>query len=556
MKRILSLSVAMLSVAVLLTSCNCFKSTVKRSNDLKATATPEVLTLKGSEIPVEYQINVPAKFVAKKAVAKITPVLVTGTKEQFGVTQFVQGPKVKNNYKVVPATGDVLKYSDKFTFTPGTEAATLELRFEVKCKEKGEYAEVYKTVIASGVSQIQNLVAVATCDNLKTSADNFKRVTVESKEANIMFLINKADVRPDQLKSSEVAELEKFIAANKGADRRTLGTLYSKSYASPDGALDFNNKLADNRSKTTKKAMDKTIKANQKLQGVTLDVDALGEDWDGFKTLVEASDIPDKNLVLQVLSMYSDPEQRDREIANMTSVFNILKEKILPQLRRSKLAVDVEIQGLTDDELKAAVESDINKLNLEEMLYAATLFNDVDTKVKVYTAVTERFPNDFRGWNNLGKFYALQCKVEDAAASIKKAASLNGNSSDVVNNLGVVAIMEGRFADAKKYFESINTPESKTNMSIIAVLEGNYDKATNLNGYNKAVVATLLGNLTEAQSILSETPNCPKANALAAVVEAKMGNKEKAAALIASAKEANSACVNIAVAEREIALVK
>ncbi|MEG1794643.1 MAG: hypothetical protein RSF94_03170 [Rikenellaceae bacterium] len=557
MKRILSLSVAVVSVAMLLTSCNCLKNAQKRSGDLKASATPEVLALKGSKVPVEYQITIPAKFVAKKAIAKVTPVLITGDKEQVGVTQFVQGPKVKNNYRVIPAIGDVVKYSDSFDFVNSDSISKLELRASVMCKEGGEYSEVYKEVIALGISQVQNLLAVATEQNLKTSADNFKRVSVESKEANIMFEINKADVRPSQLKSSEIAALEKFIADNKGADRRTLGTLYSKSYASPDGALDFNNKLADNRSKTTKKAMDKTIGANKHLEGVTLDVDALGEDWDGFKTLVEASNIPDKDLVLQVLSMYSDPEQRDKEIANMTSVFEILKEKILPELRRSKLAVDVEIQGLTDDELKATVNADVKKLNLEEMLYAATLFQDPSTKVKVYSAVTEKYPNDFRGWNNLGKYYAIQCNMKDASSCIKKAASLNGNSSDVVNNLGVVAMMDGNMADAKKYFESINTPESKVNMSIISVLEGNYDKATGLEGYNKAVVATLRGNLTEAQSILKDI-DCPQAAPLKAVVAAKKGNKAEAMEILAKAKETpcSTTCPNIAIAEKEIALIK
>ena len=550
MKKLFSMSVAVLAASLMLTGCNCFKSTVKRADGVQVKTMPEVLTLKGTTVTVEYDVTVPEKFVSKKGTIKMIPVLVYNGQEQMGVTRYIQGEKVKANNQVVTKDGAVLKYTDTFKYNPEMLDSRLELRFEVQCKEDGEYREVYRETIAEGTSAIQELIAVASPEGMATAPDKFQRVTVESQSADIMFEINRSNVRRSQLTSEEIKTLEQFIADNTNADRRTLGKLYSKSYASPDGPLKFNNKLSEDRSKSTKTA----ISRNKAFKGVAMDFDALGEDWDGFRKLVEASDIADKNLILQVLNMYSDPEKRDEEIKNMTAVFDILKVKILPELRRSHLAIDVEVQGLTDEELMAAVSSDINKLNLEEMLFAATLYDNCAKKAEIYKAVAAKYPNDFRAYNNLAKISAIEGNAAKAREYINKAAKLNAKAPEVITNMGVIAMMEGNYAQARKDLSSVNTPESRYSMSVLEVLEGNYDKATSLTGYNKAVLSVLRGNLSEANVILSGM-DCPCAKALSAVVEAKQGNQSAAQSLL---NEAKKGCGerNIMVVERELSLLK
>ena len=530
MKKFMKVGFVLAAMAITLTSCDCFKKISKNVSDIRVSCTPTILTLKGDAVNATYTIEFPAKMFSKKAVVKITPVLVYEGGEIAGTPKYLQGEKVKDNYTVVSyKQGGSVSGEVSFPYKPEAKLSTLVLRVEGKCckdckkKPKDFIALPEEIEVAKGISTVQLLADDFA--QLAYAPDNFKRVTTITNEAKIMFQINRANVRPAQLTSEEIKTLEDFIKENYNQPKKTLSDLYTKAYASPDGPVDFNDELSVKRGKNTQEALAKKFKKDNMPVEPTFDVDALGEDWDGFKELVQASDIPEKDVILQILQMYSDPVKRDEEIKNMSSVFKILAEKILPELRRSKLIMNVDVEGLSDDELKAAVANNVSSLNIEEMLYAATLYTDNQTKATIYAAATKKYSSCWRAWNNLGVVLAKEGKVNEAKSAIAKSAQINSSAPEVANNLGVIALFEGNKAEAKKFFSAINTPEAKYNLGLVNLAEGNYDAAVKvLNGYNLAVAEVCNGNLPNAKAILARE-NSAQADYLKAIIAAKEGDQ-------------------------------
>lgn len=493
MKKFLSVSLALVAMAFTLSSCNCYTKMMKQTNaGVTVSSNPEILTLKGDNVVGTITVNIPGKVFHKQGVLKVTPVLVSATTgaELVGQPKFLQGEKVTDNYTVINAkTGGSYQQEVSFPYNSDFRLAQLVLKVEAKCLKGGnkiknytEYADVFPVALSTNALQTlaDNYAKVA------IAPDAFKRVTNINKDANIHFVINSANVRPAQLKSEEIAALEKFIIENSGDAKKTVGNVYTQAYASPDGPLKLNDKLSYDRGNTTQKALAAKFKKS-KVPADKFDVNAMGEDWEGFKELVQKSNITDKDLILQVLSMYSDPQVRDKEIKNMTATFKVLADKVLPELRRSKMSVNVEVQGLTDEELKAAVAGDINTLKLEEMLFAATLYSDNATKGKIYQAAANKF-NDYRAWNNVGVVKAWEGDYAAAKTNFAKAAQLNNNNPQVINNLGVVALAEGKKAEAAKLFSASTAAEAKYNKGLVELANGNYAAAAaSLDGYNKGL---------------------------------------------------------------------
>ena len=308
----------------------------------------------------------------------------------------------------------------------------------------------------------------------------------------------------------------------------TLGNIAAKGYASPDGPVKFNDELSKKRSETGKEAYSKQLGMDAKY-----DIAAYGEDWDGFKELVEKSDIKDKELILQVLQMYSSPVKRDEEIKNMSSVFKVLAEEILPQLRRTKLVATADVQSKTDAELKAAVDQNVNSLDLEEMMYAATLYKKNSEKAMIYEAAAKKY-NDARAYNNLGVALAKQGKLDQAKKALDQAAKLQ-SAPEISNNLGVVALAQGNVAEAKKYLSSLNTKDAKRNMALVELAEGNYSEAAKgLSGYNLAVAEVANGNLAKAKTALAKEKSAD-ADYLRAVIAMREGDSKAAIANLKSA---------------------
>ena len=501
---------------------------------VKATCTPAVLTLKGSNVTADLKVEFPPKYFDEMAVLKITPVLVYEGGEIAGTPKFVQGTKVKDNYTVIPwKQGGSYTQTVTFPYTPAARLATLELRIDSKCANKckkkfKEFVPFAAIPAAQGVSTVQLLA-----DNmayLSLMDHNYKRVTTETEQAEIMFQINKANVRDNQLTTEQLKAFEDFVKEYSNKERATLGNVFANGYASPDGPVKFNDELSKERGTNAKDAVSK------KLEGVNAkyDVAAYGEDWEGFKKLVEASDIKDKDLILQVLAMYSNPVQRDQEIKNMSSVFDILAKEILPQLRRTVMVANVDIEGLTDAELKEAVNSGkLNDLNEQQMLYAATLFTDGATQIKVYQAAANKFQSA-RAYNNLGVALAKNGQLAEAKRAFSQAA---GKASDpaISSNLGAVALAEGNVAEAKRYLSALNTPDANANKGLVALAEGNYTEAVKtLKGYNLAVAEVLNGNLAKASSALSGD-NSADADYLKAVIAMRQGDSSSAIANLKSA---------------------
>ena len=533
MKRLVKVSLILSCMALVLSSCNCYKKMLKKVDTVQTSCTPAVLSLKGSTVTADIKVTFPPKYFDEVAVLKVTPVLVFEGGEIAGTPKFVQGENVKDNYTVIPwKTGGSYTQTVTFPYDPKARLSTLELRMESKCSNKcskkyREFIPFAAMPVAQGISTVQN--DADQTSYLAYMPDNFKKVTTISQDAEILYQINKANVRKNQLTTDQIKMLNDFVKENADKEKVTLGNIAAKGYASPDGPVKFNDKLSKARSESGKKVVAKLLKDS----GLDVDAAAYGEDWDGFKELVEKSDIKDKELILQVLQMYSSPVKRDEEIKNMSSVFKVLAEEILPQLRRTKLVATADVQSKTDAELKAAVDQNVNSLDLEEMMYAATLYKKNSEKAMIYEAAAKKY-NDARAYNNLGVALAKQGKLDQAKKALDQAAKLQ-SAPEISNNLGVVALAQGNVAEAKKYLSSLNTKDAKRNMALVELAEGNYSEAAKgLSGYNLAVAEVANGNLAKAKTALAKEKSAD-ADYLRAVIAMREGDSKAAIANLKSA---------------------
>lgn len=526
MKNFVKAGLVLAFLGLILTSCNCYRKISRKVGTVSTSSNPSLLALRGDSVKATYTVNFPANFFPRNALVRITPVLKYEGGEMLGHPRYVQGERVRgNNPTISLRNGGSFTDQVSFPFVPEASLAVLELRMEARCGRNPESNRMFNAlpmtlVVAEGVSTIQLLA-----DNFARVAyapDNFKRTSQLSQEAKIMFLINKSNVRPEQLTREDIKLLEDFIREHANQPKSTLSDVYIKGYASPEGPLEFNNRLSRERGDNSKAALEKKFKNDHLPVIPKFDVDARGEDWEGFRQMVLESNIPEKDLIIRVLDSYQDPATRERELRNMSAVFEVLKVKILPELRRAQIMANVEVEGLTDSELKAAVASNVNQLSLEEMLFAATLFTDNATKEKIYKAAADKY-NDWRAWNNLGAVLASQGKQNEAKAAFARAAQMNASANEVRNNQGAIALYEGNYAEAQRIFSSINTPEARYNMGLVALRQGRYDEAIRvLEGYNLAVAHAANGNYAAAKAAIN--CNCPKSSYLKAVIAAKEGD--------------------------------
>ncbi len=531
MKRLMKGGAILTVMALTLSSCNCYNKMTKKIDDVKASANPELLSLKGSTVNTDVTVIFPANYFHKKAIMQVTPVLVFDEGEIAGTPKYLQGEKVKDNYTVISRSfGGSYTQAVSFPYDSRADLSTMELRVEVKCKT-GEFVRVATIPVAQGISTVQN--SADWTAYLSIMPDNFKRVTTISESADLMYVINSAQVRTSALNAEQIQMLEDFVRQQSVADRTELEGVQAKGYASPDGPVKFNDELSRDRSNTGKEAIAK------KLSDVntSFDAAAYGEDWEGFKALVEASNIPDKNLILQVLSMASSPVQREQEIKNMAQVYDVLKKQVLPELRRTQLVATANVTGKTDAELVAATKSDINSLDVEEMLFAATLVDDNADKARIYKAAADKY-NDVRAYNNYGVALAKQGEYAEAKRQFDRAAGMQ-SAPEISNNLGAIALAQGNIDEAKRYLSSLNSADAQGNKALIALAEGDYSTAARgLNGYNLAVAEFCNGNLSAAKTALGNN-TCPCADYLRGVIAMREGDSTGA---LAHLKTASSKC--------------
>ena len=530
MKKFRSYFILILAAAVM-TGCSGLNKMKKNSNLVKYEVTPKVLETHAGVVNVTIKGTFPAKYFDKKTTVTATPVLTyTGGETAFEKVQVLQGESVQANNKVITTTGGDFTYTGTIPYKDAMKMSELVLRIKaVRGKKTLDFGPVK---IADGVIATSTLVDKDGKPIM--SKDNYVRINPESKLADIHYQINQADINSKELKAEDIALLKEYIKSVSVDSSRKLKSTDVSSYASPDGSMKINAPLSEKRGKTAdkfiKKEFDKIPVA--KTEGF-FNEKTTAEDWDGFKSEVEKSTIQDKDLILRVLSMYSDPEVRNKEIKNMTSAFEKLKTDILPQLRRSKMAVNVDIVGRSDEQILAQMKADPTKLNVEEMLRAGSLTKDNNEQLKFYQAAAENNPKDFRAQNNIGCTLMALGKTDEAIASFEKAKAIENN--DVIkNNLGFGSLVKGDVAKAEEYFNSMTaaTPESKYGLGVIAITKGEYDKAVNDFGtepsFNLALALYLKGDVAKAKSTLDsmkELCKCGKPSYLKAVIGAKLDDK-------------------------------
>lgn len=472
--KIASLIVA----ALLITSCGGVKKMVDNKDQVKFTVTPDPLEMHAGEVAIDLSVNFPEKYFHKKAVLEATPVIKYEGGEAAYEATVLQGESVEGNNKVIPFTGGSYTYSGSVPYEEAMMVSDFEVRFVAKIKDKDVPFPAIK--VADGV--------VATAGLVKSTPqailyeDAFKKVMTQDVEADIHYVINKYNVRSSELKDDDVKDMVNALKGVQSSERQALLGINISAYASPDGALDLNENLSQNRQGSAKSYIDGQLK-KAKIDASAEEffkLMATAEDWDGFKKLVEESELEDKELILRVLSMYQDPEVREREIKNMAATFVILADEILPQLRRSIMKAQVEVTGLSDEELIQLATTAPDTLSIEEMLYSATLLDDVDAQLAVYQAAVKKYPECFRAKNNEG--VALLNKGDQAGAKAAFEAAKALKDGDIVNNnLGVIAMLEGDMTTAEEYFTASigGGPTVSANLGIINIQKGDYETAVN-----------------------------------------------------------------------------
>ena len=524
-KSIKFLSAAILGLAAV--ACSSPEKMAEMAENVTVKCVPAVLEVVAGEINAEVAVTYPEDYFHPKAILEVTPVIVYEGGEA-AMTPFVfQGEKVQDNYEVVPAAGATVTKKVNFTYVPGMEKSYLELRGVVKYKKKSVDLPTKK--VADGANTTYMLVCKK--GKLDLKADNYQEIIKQTAEGQILYTINSSYVRGKELKSQSIKDFQAALEEIKANERKNLVSTDVVAYASPDGKEDQNAKLSDNRSKSAEKAFNKVTKKNP-VEG-PVNVSSVAEDWEGFQELVAASDLQDKELIIRVLSMYSDPAVREKEIKNMSAVYTTLAKEVLPELRRARFIANVEYTNYTSEELLQLIEENIDILDETAILRAATLVKENEKKVALYKKAAEKF-NSNAAQYNLAVTYIKMDKLAEA----KTALAACEKDADWNNAMGVVALRENKLDEASKYFAAAGNATAKENAAVISIINGDYKAAAaalaNAKGFNAALAQLLVGNNAPAAALKCE---CAKTAYLRAVAAARQGNAEAVKTNLEAAKK-------------------
>ena len=508
-------------------------------------ATPNPAEYKGGKIEVVFEGNFPNKYFGKKMTMQVVPVLTTADGKVYKAEPVnYQGEKVKDNNNIIKyKVGGKYTQTATWDYVEGMENGVITLEASGNYGKKEYTLEPIK--VLEGVNITPLLVTVkAGTDDLKAAitADKFQRIIEETTDAQIKFLVNQSNIRGSEKKTEAIVNLTKAIKEAKAAENKEFKSIEISSYASPEGELDWNEKLSNRRGEASSKYINRELK---KLKAsVNIDSKFTAEDWDGFQKLVEASSIEDKAVILRVLSMYTDPQQREQEIKNIAVAYKAIAEEILPELRRSKMTLTVNVIGKSDEEISKLAKEDAKQLNVEELLYAATLVADNAAKAEIYTKATEIYANDYRTFNNLGMALYAQGKCEEAGRCFAKALELAPECPNVNYNNGLIALAKNDIAKAEEFFGKAGGVGKDLDYAngAIAILKGNYKKAAELFGAaatNNAALANILNkNNGAARKALENIANPNAITAyLKAIVAARTNNAAEYEANIAEASK-------------------
>lgn len=512
----------LLTLLAVLTSCS---SKMGELSSDYFTVTPQVLEAIGGKVPATISGRFPEKYFNKKAIVEVTPVLRWQGGEAKSQTYTFQGEKVKgNNPTIQYKAGGNYTMRANFDYVP--EMAKSELYLDFVATIGSKVVTIPSVKIADGVISTSEMVnQTVESANASLGQDAFQRIIKDKHEEQILFLIRQTNIRSNQMGAANAFTGE--VKDVNDAANKEIESIEVSAYASPDGAFDLNQGLAEKRQDNTANLISKNLKKADIDTGI--DTKYTAEDWDGFRELVEKSNIQDKELILRVLSMYSDPEQREKEIKNISSVYKNLAEDILPQLRRSRLILNYQIIGKSDEEISSLAKSNPSELNLEELLYAATLTNSAAEKQDIYTKASRQYPSDYRAFNNLGKLAYEAGDIDKAENLFKQAAALK-DSPEVNNNLALVALAKGNDQDAEVYLgKASGAKELNETLGNLYIAQGQYDRAVSAFGdakTNSAALAQILSkDYNKAKSTLDSVEHADAyTDYLKAVLGARTNN--------------------------------
>lgn len=513
MKRIISLS---LIAAVCLAATSCSESIIKKmqmAENVVTECNPSPLQVKNGQIPAKVTVTCPKGYFAPKAIVEITPVLVYEGGEAKGPVFTYQGEKVKDNFKVVPQEGGIIVERLSFTYIPQMAKSTLELRGVLTFNGK-KYDLPMRKIAEGCVTTSLNAIVGVTCDY---KADGYKAVIEQSTEGQIMYTVNSSVVRKSELTSDSIKKMQEDIEDLKNNERVTISGTEIISYASPEGGEKFNAKLSDRRAATAEQAWKKL---NTGIDSEDAQIKSVGQDWDGFKEAVTKSDIQDKDLILRVLSMYSDPAVRESEIRNISQIFTELKKEVLPELRRARFVTKSTFKNFTDEELGQMSKKGLEGLDEPAILHLAAIAEDTDVKAALYEAAVDKFGSETALYN-LACTYIKDGDADKAKECLDNLE--NKNDKDVENAYGVVKMMKGDYAGAAENFKKAGTKE---NLGALDIIAGNYDSAIkNLEGTesdNLGLAYILAGEYNKALSSIKGTS--ANSDYLRAVASARIGD--------------------------------
>ncbi len=521
------------SAVLFATSCS---SKLKPLSQNNFNVTPSPLETVGNQVPVTVNGTFPEKWFHKNATVTITPVLKFGNSEVTGTPFSYQGENISGNRVTISnSRGGNFTINSTFPYREEMQSAELYLRFDGRIKNKQSILPDLK--VADGVIATSALADVKTTTP-SVADDGFQRIIQQAQEANILFVIQQANLRQSELNKQDMTTWKKRVEQAFNDPKQNVNVEVS-AYASPDGGLSLNEKLAEQREQNTSAYLEKELKN----RNIDTEVYAryTAEDWEGFRQLVSASNLQDKELILRVLEMYPDSETREREIKNISYVFEDLAETILPQLRRSRITANIEIIGKSDEEIMTAWKNNPKELSIEELLYASTLTDDEKVKERIYQYATANFSNDYRGWNNIGTMFYKQGDYAKAKQAFDRAAQVNPSAPEVNVNKALLAIMDNDLQTANELLgRSAGAASLDEAMGLLSLLQGNYNQAVGAYGNNKTnnagLAQLLVRDYNKAKQTLESVDNPDATTAyLLAIIASRTNNFNDVAANLRTA---------------------
>ncbi|UKK50555.1 tetratricopeptide repeat protein [Prevotella sp. E13-17] len=550
------------AVAVL-TSCSGKLGALSADN---FSVTPNPLETQAGEVNATINGMFPEKYMKKKAVVTVTPQLrfqtVNGVKQVAGESATFQGEKVLGNDQTISyRVGGRYAMKSTFAYQPEMQQSELYLTFDAKVGKKT--VKVPEVKVANGVIATSELYKRAlTSAQAAVAQDAFQRIIKKKQEANIKFLIGQAQLRKSELQNNSVQEFVRLLSTIvKDQEGMLLDGVEVSAYASPDGGFQINERLAGKRQDVTEKYLKKEMKKAK--MDATVDTKYTAEDWDGFQELVAASDIQDKDVILRVLSMYQDPEEREQQIKNISSAFRELADGILPQLRRARLTVNYELIGRDDEQIQEQFKSDATKLSIEELLYGATLDEENPATAEAYyKKAVELYPEDARAYNNLAVLAYAKGNDNEARQWVAKAQKKNSNLAEANANMGLLALKQGDMLNAESYIAKASSANGLAEvMGNLHLAQGKYAQAEQDFGSlktNSAALAQILNkNYQAAANTLKGVKNADATTLyLAAILNARTGNNAEAAQALQKAIAKDPTLAEYAAKDLELVNIK